>query len=174
MKKNAVILIIVGFVFIVFGFIINNINSIQKEKQIQIAENIKNQEKYNEFIENKFSSKYFKVSKIEELNTRLTNLRIEYDIKGKSGEFYLKTEWIKENNNEFIILTNYKSFLQNNSELSFVVVGIAGKRDEPELLYIIPVNEINTDKIYFDKIEQFKKHKINSSFFFDVQTKLLK
>lgn len=174
MKKKAVILIIVGLVFIVFGFTLNNFNKKQTDNTEQSAKEIENKEKYNEFIKGKFSSKYFTIRKLEISNEQFFDLQIEYNIKGKTGKFYLQTEWIKENNNEFIVIKNHKSYLQNNSELSFMVVGIDGKPDKPELLYIISANEINTDKIYFDEITKFEKLKINSNFYYDTKTKLLK
>lgn len=174
MKKKAGILIIVGIVFIGFGLTLNNINTKQVDNDTQYAKEIENQKIYNEFIKNKFSLKYFTIRKLNISDKQFFDLQIEYNIKGETGRFYIQTEWIKENDNKFIVIKNNKSYMQNNSEQSFIVVGIEGKPNKPELLYIIPANKINTNKIYFGEIDKFEKQKINSNFYFDTKTKLLK
>ncbi|OQY03657.1 MAG: hypothetical protein B6I20_04625 [Bacteroidetes bacterium 4572_117] len=173
MKKKAVILIITGIVFIGFGLILNNKGKNQTVNNTRSAKDIINQDKFNELINDKFVYKYFIVRTLNTDNKQFGNLKIEYDIKGESGEFYIHTEWIKENDNEFII-TNLKNNSQNNSSPLFIVVGIAGKPEKPDLLYIIPESEIKADKIHFDKIEKFKKKNIVSNFYFDTKTKTLK
>lgn len=174
MKKKAITLLIVGLVFIGFGLALNSINTKQADIVTQSAKEIENQKIFNEFIKDKFSSKYFTIRKLNISDKQFFDLQIEYNIKKETGKFYIQTEWIKENNNEFIVIKNHKNYLQNNSELSLIVVGIEGKPNKPELLYIIPVNEIDTNKIYFGEIDKLKKLKINSNFYFNTKTKLLK
>ncbi len=174
MKTKAVILIIVGLVFIGFGLVLNNINTNETDINMLSDREIENQKIYNEFIKDKFTTKYFTIKKLNISDKQFFDFQIEYNIKTKTGKFYIQTEWIKENNNEFIEIKNPKNFLQNSSIISFIVVGIKGKPNNPKLLYIIPVNEIDTDKIYFDKIDRFEKLKTNSNFYFDIKTKTLR
>ena len=187
MKTKAIILIITGFIFVSFGLtlkFINSNNSKTGNNENQITDptllqtETENQKYFREFIENKFNDKYFTIKTITIDNKNNANLQIKYNIKGNTGLFYVQTQWIELTNNEFITftnneITNYQTYFQNNTEPFYKIVGINGKPNEPKLLYIIPVNKINTNKLLFKKIEPFKKEKINSNFFFDTKEKIL-
>ena len=188
MKTKAIILIITGFIFVSFGLTLKFINSnnsktVDNENKITdptlLQTETENQKYFREFIESKFNDKYFTIKTLSVDDNSNANLQIKYNIKGNTGLFYVQTQWIEQTNNEFITITNkeitnYQTYFQNNNTAPFYkIVGINGKPNEPELLYIIPVNKINTNKLLFKKIEQFKKEKIKSNFFFDTKEKIL-
>ncbi|MDM8556079.1 hypothetical protein QUF75_15245 [Desulfococcaceae bacterium HSG7] len=173
MKQKAIILIVAGLIFICFGLILNSVNSKQYNNGNHLVE-YENQVRYNQFIENKFSSKYFSIKQLNSHNKQFADIKIDYNIKNKSGFFYLKTQWLKKNNDEFITIPNFKEYSQNNSAPLFNVIGIAGEPNNPQLLYIIPANIMYSDKIPINKIESFRKKKVNANFYFDAKSKSLK
>ena len=187
MKTKAIILIITGFIFVSFGLTLKFINSnnsktVDNENQINdptlLQTETENQKYFREFIENKFNDKYFTIKILSVDYKNNANLQIKYNIKGNTGLFYVQTQWIEQTNNEFISITNneitnYQTYFKNNTEPFYKIVGINGNPNDPKMLYIIPASEINTNELLFTKIEEFKKQKTNSNFFFDTQEKIL-
>ena len=185
MKTKAIILIITGFIFVSFGLTLKITNS-NKDKTVDTEEQIndptllqtENQKYFREFIAGKFYDKYFTVKILSVDDKNNANLQIKYNIKENTGLFYVQTQWIEQTNNKFITITNNEitnneTYFKNNTDPFYKIIGINGKPDAPKLLYIIPVNEIRTNKLLFEKIEKFNKHKIKSNFFFDTEEKIL-
>jgi hypothetical protein len=48
-----------------------------------------------------------------------------------------------------------------------VVVGIGGIPDNPEELFIIPLQEVETINPHFDFMKHYQRHEVNKMFFFD-------
>ena len=180
MKTKAISLIAIGFILIITGFVINRNDS--AKKQITAIENteIVNRNSFTNLISKKFASKYFTVNKLDKNNQFAgADLKVEYKLKGKTGVFYLKTKWVKQYNNKYVEfksneIIKFKKYSQNNREEYFYIIGVGGDPSMPELLFAVPVEVINKNRIEIEKLSKYKKTKVESNFYFDLNKKMLK
>lgn len=189
MKRIAIISIIIGICLIITGVIIeinktennhNQAKNIAKENNV-VDKNDVIKAQFNDFVKSKFSSKYFKVNELETKNIYSnSDFKVEYKLKGKQGSFYLKNLWIKKYDNKTIQIANeteiqlIKKYIQTMEEPAFRIVGVGGNPNSPKLIFAVPFEAIEKNDIGVNIIDKFKKEKVETNFFYDLENKILK
>jgi hypothetical protein len=184
MKKAGIILILSGLVLIFSGIAINKSTNQQNEETsepVLQSYSSSSHHDFTDFISKRFSRRYFHVSKMDPVNNRASaDLMVEYEIRGVSGQFFLITKWQhRYHNNEIEVATHqdvmiYQSYLENFNEPMFKIIGIGGRPSKPKLIYIIPVEEINSTSLTINEISKFSKDDQSANFFFDITDNSLK
>jgi hypothetical protein len=188
MKLFSIVLIIVGIGITAAGIIINSLNTGIKTEIIGESRNIGNNqlseinlEKFSEYVSGKFSSNYFKVTRVEKENSFAgSDLKVDYNINEEQGSFYLKLDWIRQYSNNSINVATmeeiiaYQAHKQTSKEPIFKIIGIGGTQGDPTLLFIIPTEEIKTENIKVLAIDNFKKENLTRNFFYDLSTQKLR
>ena len=193
MKFIASTLMVLGFVLIVVGIVISSSNSKQyksrpKQKLKAVTQTVtknevdpQDQRVFMEHIQNLFSSKYFSFKRLVATSNRSdTSLQVQYNIKEKQGSFFLRVKWIKSYSNNIIEIVTEKelqddrAYFQIYNDPIFTIIGIGGEPVSPKLLYVIPMKTIFVNKLNINELDKYKKLKLESNFFFDTDTKILK
>ncbi len=162
-------------------------SSIDQETEI-INYNKKNGDDFEKFIVQKFDKKYYTI--IEWAGDKYINgtyakttpqpdILLEFKLRQKSSHLSVECKWRKnlyKNGVEFAKkeqFERYKNFQMDMEIPVFVAIGIGGKGQSPEQLFIVPISEIDSNFIHINKLKNYEK-KLNSNFFFDIETKELK
>ncbi|MGF1585503.1 MAG: hypothetical protein ACFCUM_09300 [Bacteroidales bacterium] len=188
MKLISIALIIVGIGITSSGIIINQKNPDSKTENIGKSHYKGNNdiseislEIFSEYVSGKFSSNYFQVTRTEKENSFAgSDLKVEYNISGEQGSFYLKLDWIRQYNNNMINvaslgeITGYQSHNQVSDEPIFKIIGIGGNQGAPKLLFIIPTEEIENENVNVFAIDNFKKEDLARNFFYDLKAQKLR
>ncbi len=188
MKLISIAIIIVGLGITSTGIFINSLNADFKSENIGESQYTGNNdiseinlEKFSEYVSGKFSSNYFKVTRIEKENPFAgSDLKVEYNISEEQGSFYLKLDWIRQYSNNNINVATledinaYQSHNHTSDEPIFKIIGIGGNEANPKLLFIIPTKEIETENVNVFAIDNFKKDNLARNFFYDLSTQKLR
>lgn len=177
-----------------------NFNEIIKDLENQIANsnadseteiinyNKKNGDDFEKFIVQKFDNKYYAIKEwagdkyINGTYAKTTpqpDILLEFKLRQKSSQLSVECKWRKnlyKNGVEFAKqeqFERYKNFQLDMEIPVFIAIGIGGKGQSPEQLFIVPISEIDSNFIHINKLKNYEK-KINSNFFFDIETKELK
>jgi hypothetical protein len=145
---------------------------------------------FEKFVVQKFNRKYFKI--IEWTGDKYINgiyaetstqpdLRIkfslyeiekEFAVECKYRSYYYKggIDWAKGNQR-----SNYQNYSEAKGIVTFVVIGVGGKPDNPDELFIVPLQELKSDFIGQTDLAQYIKKDFNENkFFFEPATCILK
>jgi Cft2 family RNA processing exonuclease len=184
MKKVGIILILSGLFLIFSGIAINKSTNQQNEETSETmlqTSGSSNQSAFTDFISKRFSRRYFHVSKMDPVNDRASaDLMVEYEIRGVTGRFFLKTKWyLRYHNSEIEVanrqdVLNYQTYLEKFDEPMFKIIGIGGQPSKPKLIYIIPLEEINSTSLTINEISRFSKDDQSANFFFDINDNSLR
>jgi hypothetical protein len=91
------------------------------------------------------------------------DLEVEFREGGKKVIFAIECKYRSKTNNGFIELgqeyqiRNYKNFAFEKKIAVFITLGIGGKANNPEELYLIPLEKINNNHIHLDAIKYYKR-----------------
>lgn len=163
----------------------------QNNKETNIIDKDKEKgDKFEKYIVQKFSKKYFTIvewagdkfvnGKYAEttiqpdLKIKLKNkdISIDFAVECKYRTDYYKNgiEWCSERQ-----LKNYKNFATEKNMTVFIAIGVTGSADEPNELYIIPLDKIETNFLSKDFLSNFKKLNFkDKNFYFDCKSNLLR
>lgn len=175
------------------GKILNNIELELKENSTTPETEIVNQTKkkgddFEKFIVQKFSKKYYKVKEwagdkyvkgVYAETTIQPDLVLELELGNISQEFSVECKWRRifdKGGLEFASekqLENYKSFQKKKDIPVFIAIGVHGEPSSPEQLYVVPLEEIESNFIAMGQLKKYRKH-TKSNFFFDSKTHVLK
>lgn len=165
---------------------IENLNN--KPETELIDYNKKNGKDFENFIVPKFNEKYFKIKewrgdKYANGRYSKTNLYpdilLEFELNEKKAEFAIECKWrskyykggIEFGSKEQ--LKRYQEFGNSRHLPVFIVLGIGGTGEDPNRLFIIPIEDIESNFISINKLEAFER-KIENKFYFDISKKELK
>ncbi len=70
-------------------------------------------------------------------------------------------------------LNNYRTYQRDKKIPVFIVLGLGGTASQPAELYIIPLNNLQTGKVYSYLLQQFVKKKVDGTFFYNASAKEL-
>jgi Cft2 family RNA processing exonuclease len=189
MKKAGIFLLFFGAAIIALGVSIKNkgipeikVEAMKPDQSIHDTDqDIGTQDHFIKAMSERFSHRYFTISKMEVDNARANaDLMVEFAIRGSSGLFLLKTQWWhRYHNNKVEVATaqeilNYQSYIREFDEPMFKIIGIGGRSSAPKLLYIIPVEEIQKASFSLNELSKYKTADESSFFFFDLDEKRLK
>lgn len=167
----------------------NRIASLGTDSETEVIDyNKKNGDDFEKFVVQKFDKKYFTIKewagdKYVKGNyaktTSQPDLLLEFKLREKSSELSIECKWRKnyyKNGVEFAKkeqLERYKEFQKEKNIPVFIAIGVGGKGNSPEQLYIIPLQEITTNFLSMNELKKYEK-KMDSNFFFDSETNQLK
>lgn len=150
--------------------------------------NKKNGDDFEKFIVQKFSKTFFKIKEwagdkyIDGRYAQTTlqpDILLEFKLKQQTRNLSVECKWRKKlynNGVEFATkeqLERYKNFQKTTNIPVFVAIGIGGKGMSPEQLFIVPLNDIQTNFLNINQLSKYKK-KVDSKFFYDNKTNILK
>ena len=107
------------------------------------------------------------------------DILLVFSFKQKTTEFSVECKWrqkLYKNGVEFAKkeqFDRYKNFEKKQKYPVFIAIGIGGKAILPEQLYVVPLQEIDNNFIHIKELKKYEK-KVNSNFFFNIETKELK
>jgi len=194
MKKIAVITISFGICLVIIGAIINinksrdnqktetnSIENNQIENTVIVNKKEIAETQFNDFVKNKFSSKYFTVTKLDANNNFAnSDVKVTYNLKGKQGNFYLKSLWFKNYRDNKIQIADeiktqsIKKYQQTAEEPVFIIIGIGGSPNSPKFIFAVPAEIIVDNEIEISTIDKYKKEKVEANFYYDFENKILK
>ncbi|MBW1649200.1 MAG: hypothetical protein JRJ44_00720 [Deltaproteobacteria bacterium] len=105
---------------------------------------------------------------------------LEFKLGEKKTELAVECKWRSKYYKEGIEFASKKQFkryqeFKNSRQLPvFIVLGIGGTGKNPKRLFIIPIENIKSNFIPINKLENFEKRYFENNFYFDVNTKELK
>jgi uncharacterized tellurite resistance protein B-like protein len=163
----------------------------QHEKETNIIDKDKEKgDNFEKYIVEKFSRRFFTIvewagdkfvrGKFAE-TTLQPDLKMKYNCNDTSIDFaveckyrtdYYKNgiEWCSERQ-----LQNYKKFADEKKMTVFIAIGVSGTATEPNELFIIPLEMIETNFLSKEFLSKFRKLNFkNSNLFFDTKTNTLK
>jgi hypothetical protein len=158
-------------------------------------EELKNEKKdkgneFEKFVVQKFNKKYFKIMEwagdkyvngIYAETTTQPDLRLKFTLHDIEKEFAVECkyrsyfykggiDWAKDNQR-----VNYQNYSESKGIVTFVVIGVGGKPDNPEELFIVPLQDLKADFISQEDLMAFKKLDFKKNkFFFDHTNGVLK
>lgn len=199
MNKKSIYLISAGVILVVIGLLIilttpkanpvsNKETNLNKEPVIlnetkepaALKESIDYQLAFKKFVSGKFSRKYFIVDNLRDSNAIPECLKVTGKLKGNDVTFIISTLWQRSYNNNQVKIVQDKD-LEHIQDLNsreagaiyFKVVGVGGSPSSPKLLFSIPFNKINAAQMRIEELNSYKKDKIESNFFYDIEKKTL-
>jgi hypothetical protein len=172
----------------------NNDSSFQFKPR-KSREELKNEKKekgneFEKFVVQKFNKKYFRilewagdkyVNGIYAETTTQPDLRIKFTLHDIEKEFAVECkyrsyffkggiDWAKDNQR-----TNYQNYSESKGIVTFVVIGVGGRADNPEELFIVPLQDLKSDFISHEDLRKYSKSDFSiNKFYFDPTDSILK
>ena len=103
------------------------------------------------------------------------DLIYEFSLSGKEYRFAVECKWRSGFSYGFAKddqLKNYKEFEKREGLKTFIVLGVGGKPDDPERVFIMPVNEINKPIMSESELKDYEQYK-KTNFFYDFEMSTL-
>jgi hypothetical protein len=148
----------------------------------------KNGDDFEKFIIKKFPQKYFIVKEwagdkyvdgIYAETTTNPDILLELTTKSDTAFVSVECKWRKEFKNGVVKfayeaqLKRYQKYEKETGIPVFIALGIGGKPNLPDQLFVLPVKELEKPSMKLKDLLVFKK-KVESTFFFDAKTGRLK
>ena len=144
-------------------------------------------EKFEKYVKNKFSKRYFSIeyqtpsfedNKDWFINSskrpdftftyKPENMDFSVECKYRSNLYKGKYNWAKKRQ-----MDRYKQFMGKEGHPVFIVMGLGGKPESPEKIYCVPLKEIKYVGLYPKFLEPYEKD-MSRSFFLDHKNSILK
>jgi hypothetical protein len=150
--------------------------------------NKKNGDDFEKFVIQKFAKKNYKIKEwagdkyingIYAETTLHPDFLVEFNFNNKSAEFFVECKWrhnYYKRGVEFATpgqFKRYKNFEKQREIPVFIAIGIGGKGNNPEKIYILPLNKVKSNFIPLDILNRFNIQ-IDKDFNYDIETKELK
>ncbi len=162
-------------------------SKVEAETEI-INRNKKNGDEFEKFVVTKFSKQYFTVKEWAgdkyvngtfAKTTQQPDLLLEFAFKDIKHDLFVECKWRKKLYKNGVELAKveqikrYKDIQKQKNTPVFIALGIGGTGNLPEQLYIIPLQDIDSNFMSINRLNKYKKS-IDSKFFFDSKTKTLR
>lgn len=149
--------------------------------------NKKNGFDFEKFIVQKFNKRFFKVKQwagdkyangTYAETTLQPDLLLELSVKNQTNEFAVECKWRSGFFKGGIEVAKpdqykrYQNYEANKKVPVFIAIGIGGKAANPEKLYIVPLQEMESGFISYAVLKKFQK-KGDKDFFFEPETQRL-
>lgn len=153
-----------------------------------VNQNKKKGDDFEKYVAQKFDKKYFTIKSwagdkyvngVYAQNTLQPDLLLDFSFKGQHTSFSVECKWrskFYKNGIEFASesqLKRYKCFAKKVNHPVFIALGVGGKANEPESLFILPLNQLESNFISKDQLDIYSKQ-TSKNFFFDSETKKLR
>lgn len=138
-------------------------------------------DEFEKFIVTKFDRKFFKIKEwrsdkyvngIYAESNKNPDLDIEFSHNGKSILFSVECKYRTKIYDEIVVakphkIQEYKNYSTQNKVPVFIVLGLGGEPHNPNECYIIPINKLHNETMPYNRLQQYRKHGVNSNFFFN-------
>ncbi len=143
---------------------------------------------FESFVVQQFDKKYFTLQEWRgdkyvngnyPVSNHFPDLEVSYKWKDTEDHFALECKWRKNFYKGAIEwakdyqLRNYEEYANKTKLAVFVIIGVGGSPDNPKDLFILPLNEILSERIEKKSLLPYRK-KAESKFFWDFKKGVLK
>ncbi len=151
--------------------------------------NKKNGDDFEKFVVQKFDKKFFRIKEWagdKYINGRYAettqhpDLLLELDLKKEKAMLSVECKWrnnINQNGGiEFATpdqFKRYQKYEESKKIPVFVAIGLGGRGDSPEELYIVPLRRLNSNFIPLETLKKFEKN-VESDFYYHIQSRNLR
>lgn len=105
------------------------------------------------------------------------DIRVKVQLKVKDALFSIECKWRSRFNDQDYIeiakpyqLKHYKRYQEQWQHPVFIALGVGGSGAKPTNIYLIPLNEIESNILKKDQLTKFKRKAGNDVLFFDINT----
>lgn len=163
-----------------------NSNSINNRESTERKQSDENKEKglaFEKFITQKFDRKYFKLLEwtsdkshngVHAEANKHPDLLWQFKLRNETHKFAVECKYrshLISNQIEVCSerqLSNYRQYASNNNIPVFVVVGMGGAPEQPNYLYIIPLQKLTKCHLHIQELNDFKRYKnIDTNFYYE-------
>ncbi len=162
-----------------------------KTQQDDFDENKAKGDAFEKFVVRNFSRKYFTLQEwrsdkyvdgIYAVSNHFPDLEVIFNFKekGVNEAFAIECKWRKnyyKNGIEWAQnyqIKNYKEYAEKLNIPVFVVIGVGGEPEEPEELFIVPLQEMKSNTISKSELANYKKDISDTRFFWDYEKNKLR
>lgn len=144
---------------------------------------------FETFIIEKFDKNYFRLIEwrsdkfhkgIYAASSKLPDLEYQFKTTKHKDRLSIECKWRADFNNNRKIeiaredqLENYWRYSKEERIEVFIILGVGGKPEKPEELFIIPLREIPGPSLHRNKLNDFKRYHEKGNFFYNPETKTL-
>jgi hypothetical protein len=164
--------------------------AVQNEKaETEVIDyNKKNGLDFEKFVATNFDPLYFKITKwagdkyaggVYSSENLDPDIQLKITLGSKSADLAVECKWRRSAyKNKVQIsgpeqLQRYKKFAKDRKMPVFIALGLGGTGEQPNDLFVIPVESLHSETVNLDEIRGFKKNP-ERKFFYDFETQLLK
>ncbi|MDA3865796.1 MAG: hypothetical protein PF489_03485 [Salinivirgaceae bacterium] len=181
MNRKSIYLIVLGIVLVISGVFVEVVTFTEKNKK-ETYRSLQKQMDFRQVVSDKFSDKYFTFEKVKIENASIYQLfKVNYNIKGKAGSFYIETFWQESEDDNLIkdadllkLKKHTKLNFDRDQLVDFKIIGLGGFPSSPKQIFIIPAEKISSANISIDFIAQHCKDAVKENFFYDTENNVLK
>ena len=159
-------------------------NSNKQHEENRVDDSVEKGRQFENFVVKRFESEHFYrlkewrgdkfIDGIYAESNMYPDLEIEFQIKGVKRRFAIECKFRSSCLNdvvkfaEYRQLQNYKRFQKQNRIPVYILLGLGGEASNPKELFLMPVNELETNEIQYDSLKKFKKD-LSRPFYFNLQ-----
>lgn len=161
------------------------------EAKNETDENKAKGDAFEKFVVKKFNPQYFTLQEWRSdkyvdgtyaVSNHYPDLEVHFELKSKGIKdvFAVECKWRRnyfkdgiEWANDYQI-ANYKKYAAKLNIPVFVVIGVGGEPEQPEDLYIVPLNKLQSNTVSRAHLLAYKKDEAHSGLFWDSEDKMLK
>lgn len=143
---------------------------------------------FEKFIVKKFNTKLYKVKEwagdkyvdgVYAETSQHPDLLMEFTGYNQNKQFAVECKWRQKSVNDGIPfstqeqLDRYRKFSEERKITVFMAIGLGGKGDSPEKLYIVPLNKISKPFLFISQLKKYEKS-VDANFYYDYKKNELK
>lgn len=143
---------------------------------------------FEKFIVKKFNRKLFNVKEwagdkyvdgVYAETTQYPDLLMEFTGYNQNKQFAVECKWRQSSFKDGITfsteeqLDRYRKFSKERQLIVYLAIGLGGKADSPEKLYIVPLEKITKPFILISQLEKYEK-KLDANFYYDYKKEVLR
>lgn len=105
------------------------------------------------------------------------DIRVKVKLKTRDAFFSIECKWRRCFDDQGYIeiakpyqLENYQRYQEHSKHPVFIALGVGGSGAEPTSIYLIPLNEIESNMLQKDQLTKFKRKSVNDILFFNIKT----
>ena len=157
-----------------------------KSKEDNYDENKAKGDAFERFVVKNFNKKYFTLQEwrsdkyvdgIYAVSNHFPDLEVIFNLKSKgvSENFAIECKWRKNYYHEAIEwakdyqLRNYKDYADKLKIPVFVIIGVGGEAENPNELFIVPLQKMKSNIISKTELANYKKELTSAQFFWDYE-----
>jgi len=203
-SKMGYIVIAIGIAIVIWGIMlltkqktidkpITNADNpkFEQTKPADFDENKAKGDAFERFVVKNFDKKYFKLQEwrsdkyvdgIYAVSNHFPDLEVIFNMesKGVREAFAIECKWRKSFYHDSIEwakdyqLKNYQEYADKLKIPVFVVIGVGGEPENPQELFIVPLQKMKSNTISKNELYEYKKDSIKTPFFWDYDKNALR